>query len=62
MPVLVYTAMDDPNVALTAKQLGATEVFRKDGGGQATYAAVAARVSRLLAPVLNPRRSGRAVV
>ncbi len=57
MPVLVYTALDDPNVALTAKQLGATEVFRKDGGGQASYAAVAARVSRVLAPVLDRRRA-----
>jgi len=52
LPVLVYTAMDDPSVALAAKELGATEVFRKDGGGQASYAAVAARVRRVLTPVL----------
>jgi hypothetical protein len=44
--------MDDPSVALAAKELGATEVFRKDGGGQASYAAVAARVRRVLTPLL----------
>jgi len=52
-PVLVYTAMDDPGVALAAKQLGATEVFRKDEDGQTGYAAVAARVRRVLTPALT---------
>ncbi|MEE8312476.1 MAG: ATP-binding protein [Candidatus Binatia bacterium] len=52
-PVLVYTAMDDPSVALAAKELGATEVFRKDTSGQVAYAAVAARVRRVLTSALN---------
>ena len=53
MPILVYTALDDPSVALAAKDLGATEVFRKDGGcGKAAYTAVTARVRRILSQVL----------
>jgi DNA-binding response OmpR family regulator len=58
IPILVYTAMDDPSVALAAKDLGATEVFRKDAGGQVVYTAVAARVRRALSQVLAAR--GRA--
>jgi signal transduction histidine kinase/CheY-like chemotaxis protein len=59
-PVLVYTAMDDPSVALAAKELGATEVFRKDTSGQVAYAAVAARVRRVLTSALTrgPRPAG----
>jgi CheY-like chemotaxis protein len=52
IPILVYTAMDDPSVAIAAKELGATEVFRKDGSGKAVYTAVTARVRRVLAGVL----------
>jgi hypothetical protein len=52
--------MDDPSVALAAKDLGATEVFRKDAGGQVVYTAVAARVRRALADALSPHtRSAR---
>ncbi|RMD82506.1 MAG: response regulator [Candidatus Dadabacteria bacterium] len=50
-PIYVYTGLDDPSVALAAKELGATEVFRKDGGG-VTYAAVCSRISRVLGPLL----------
>ena len=64
MPILVYTALDDPSVALAAKDLGATEVFRKDGGsGKAVYTAVTARVRRILSEVLTgesmPRQERR---
>ena len=55
IPILVYTAMDDPSVALAAKDLGATDVFRKDGGAPAAYTAVAARIRRVLSPALAPR-------
>ncbi|RMF25203.1 MAG: response regulator [Deltaproteobacteria bacterium] len=50
-PIYVYTGLDDPGVALAAKDLGAAEVFRKDGGG-VSYAAVCSRVSRVLGPLL----------
>ncbi len=51
IPIFVYTGLDDPSVALTAKELGACEVFRKDGGG-VSYAAVCSRISRVLGPLL----------
>jgi len=60
MPILVYTALDDPSVALAAKDLGATEVFRKDGSGsKAAYTAVTARIRRVLAEVLVGKSTGR---
>jgi CheY-like chemotaxis protein len=57
IPILVYTAMDDASVALAAKDLGATEVFRKDGTGKTVYTAVAARVRRVLGQTLAPGRA-----
>ena len=50
MPVTISGAEGLQSFA--GKELGATEVFRKDTGGQVTYAAVAARVRRVLTPVL----------
>ena len=58
-PVYVYTGLDDPGVALAAKDLGAAEVFRKDGGG-VSYAAVCSRVSRILGPLLAGTRASSA--
>jgi two-component system OmpR family response regulator len=61
-PVLVYTAMDDPGVALAAKELGATEVFRKDEDGQPSYAAIAARGRRRLTPALGDNLQPRIAI
>jgi len=51
-PVAVLTAMDDPSVAIAARELGAVGVFRKDSTDDAPYRAVLARVQRVLGEIL----------
>jgi CheY-like chemotaxis protein len=48
LPVVVLTAMDDPTVAVAARELGAVGVFRKDSKETAPYRTVVARVRRLI--------------
>lgn len=51
IPTVLLTGLDDPNVALEAKELGAFEVVHKHGVDDVSRAAVLARVQRLLTPV-----------
>ena len=53
LPVVVLTAMDDPTVAVAARELGAVGVFRKDSGDTAPYRTVVARVRRLILEALE---------
>jgi len=53
LPVVVLTAMDDPTVAVAARELGAVGVFRKDSGDAAPYRTVVARVRRLILEALD---------
>jgi signal transduction histidine kinase/CheY-like chemotaxis protein len=53
LPVVVLTAMDDPTVAVAARELGAIGVFRKDSGDAAPYRTVVARVRRLILEALQ---------
>ena len=53
LPVVVLTAMDDPTVAVAARELGAVGVFRKDSGDTAPYRTVVARVRRLILEALD---------
>lgn len=51
IPTILLTGIEDPDVILEAKQLGALEVIHKHGVNDVTRAAVLARVQRLLTPV-----------
>jgi len=53
LPVVVLTAMDDPTVAVAARELGAIGVFRKDSGDTAPYRTVVARVRRTILEALQ---------
>jgi signal transduction histidine kinase/CheY-like chemotaxis protein len=53
LPVVVLTAMDDPTVAVAARELGAVGVFRKDSGDAAPYRTVVTRVRRLILEALD---------
>ena len=57
IPTVILTGIDDPNVVLEAKQLGAFEVVHKHGVDDVSRAAVMARVQRLLAPVFDSTSS-----
>ena len=49
LPAVVLTAMDDPSVAVAARELGAVGVFRKDTPDMQPYRTVVARVRRVIA-------------
>lgn len=51
IPTVILTGVDDPDVEMAAKDLGAFEVVHKHGIDDVSRAAVVARVQRLLAPV-----------
>jgi signal transduction histidine kinase/CheY-like chemotaxis protein len=53
IPTVILTGVDDPDVELEAKELGAFEVVHKHGVDDVSRAAVMARVQRLLAPVFG---------
>jgi signal transduction histidine kinase/ActR/RegA family two-component response regulator len=53
IPTVLLTGVDDPEVELEAKELGALEVVHKHGVDDVSRAAVLARVQRLLAPVFT---------
>ena len=53
LPVVVLTAMDDPAVAVAARELGAVGVFRKDSSDTAPYRTVVTRVRRLILETLE---------
>jgi signal transduction histidine kinase/CheY-like chemotaxis protein len=53
IPTVLLTGVDDPDVELEAKELGAFEVVHKHGVDDVSRAAVMARVQRLLAPVFG---------
>jgi DNA-binding response OmpR family regulator len=53
LPVTVLTALDDPAVAIAARELGAVGVFRKDSAEAAPYRTIVARVKRVLKPILG---------
>jgi CheY-like chemotaxis protein len=53
LPITVLTALDDPAVAIAARELGAVGVFRKDSSEAAPYRTVVARVKRVLEPILG---------
>ncbi len=48
LPAVVLTAMDDPSVAVAARDLGAVGVFRKDSPDAQPYRTVVARVRRVM--------------
>jgi signal transduction histidine kinase/CheY-like chemotaxis protein len=48
LPAVVLTAMDDPSVAVAARDLGAVGVFRKDTPDAQPYRTVVARVRRVM--------------
>jgi signal transduction histidine kinase/CheY-like chemotaxis protein len=48
LPAVVLTAMDDPSVAVAARELGAVGVFRKDTPDAQPYRTVVARVRRVM--------------
>jgi signal transduction histidine kinase/CheY-like chemotaxis protein len=56
LPTVVLTAMDDPAVAVAARELGAIGVFRKDAGENDRYRTVVARVRRLILDALETPR------
>jgi signal transduction histidine kinase/DNA-binding response OmpR family regulator len=56
LPAVVLTAMDDPAVAVAARELGAIGVFRKDAGDTAPYRTVVARVRRIVLEALEAPR------
>jgi len=53
IPTVILTGVDDPDVELEAKELGAFEVVHKHGVDDVSRAGVLARVQRLLAPVFG---------
>jgi signal transduction histidine kinase/CheY-like chemotaxis protein len=55
IPALILTGIDDPDVTLQAKQLGAIEVVHKHGVDDIARAAVVARAQRVLLPALSDR-------
>jgi CheY-like chemotaxis protein len=52
IPALILTGIDDPNVTMEAKKLGAIEVVHKHGVDDIARAAVIARAKRVLLPAL----------
>jgi signal transduction histidine kinase/CheY-like chemotaxis protein len=53
LPVTVLTALDDPAIAMAARELGAVGVFRKDTSESAPYRTVVARVKRVMETALE---------
>ncbi len=53
IPTVLLTGVDDPEIAMEAKQLGAFEVVHTHGVDDVSRAAVLARVQRLLSPVFQ---------
>ena len=60
IPTVLLTGVDDPEIALEAKQLGAFEVVHKHGVDDVSRAAVLARVQRLLMPAFQGQHDGDA--
>jgi signal transduction histidine kinase/CheY-like chemotaxis protein len=61
IPTVLLTGIDDPDVTLEAKQLGALEVIHKHGVDDVSRAAVLARVQRLLTPVFVESEAGEKI-